>query len=75
MPNTLENKLEQDLEKAFETCIHCGICLSSCPTYVQTGDESQSPRGRIHLSQAVHDGRLPFADLVPALETCLGCMA
>ncbi|MFN7310189.1 MAG: (Fe-S)-binding protein [Vampirovibrionales bacterium] len=75
MPNTLENKLEQDLEKAFETCIHCGMCLSACPTYVQTGDESQSPRGRIHLSQAVHDGRLPFADLVPALETCLGCMA
>ncbi len=75
MSNTLENTLEQDLEKAFETCIHCGICLSSCPTYVHTGDESQSPRGRIHLSQAVHDGRLPFADLVPALETCLGCMA
>jgi glycolate oxidase iron-sulfur subunit len=75
MSNILESKLEQDLEKAFETCIHCGMCLSACPTYVQTGDESQSPRGRIHLSQAVHDGRLPFADLVPALETCLGCMA
>jgi glycolate oxidase iron-sulfur subunit len=75
MSNTLENTREQDLKKAFETCIHCGICLSACPTYVHTGDESQSPRGRIHLSQAVHNGRLPFADLVPALETCLGCMA
>ena len=71
----MPNMLEKDLEKAFETCIHCGMCLSACPTYVHTGDESQSPRGRIHLSQAVHDGRLPFADLVPALETCLGCMA
>ncbi len=63
------------LEKAFEACIHCGMCLSACPTYVHTGDESQSPRGRIHLSQAVHEGRLPLADLAPALESCLGCLA
>jgi glycolate oxidase iron-sulfur subunit len=63
------------LEKAFDACIHCGMCLSACPTYVHTGDESQSPRGRIHLSQAVHEGRLPLADLAPALESCLGCLA
>jgi glycolate oxidase iron-sulfur subunit len=63
------------IEDTFKSCIHCGICLSACPTYVSTGDESQSPRGRIHLSQAVHEGRLPFLDLVPAMETCLGCLA
>ncbi len=74
MPNTPKPPITP-LEKAFEACIHCGMCLSACPTYVHTGDESQSPRGRIHLSQAVHDGRLLLADLVPALESCLGCLA
>ena len=79
MPKSLDEQINASpktaLETAFETCIHCGMCLSACPTYVHTGDESQSPRGRIHLSQAVHEGRLPFAELVPSLESCLGCLA
>ena len=63
------------LQTAFDACIHCGMCLGACPTYVATGDESQSPRGRIHLSQAVQEGRLCLEDLAPSLESCLGCMA
>lgn len=63
------------LETAFDACIHCGMCLSACPTYLATGDESQSPRGRIHLSQALQEGRLSLEDLAPSLESCLGCMA
>jgi glycolate oxidase iron-sulfur subunit len=57
-------------------CVHCGLCLSSCPTYVETGNENDSPRGRIYLWRAVTDGR---AELGPEvrhhLDLCLECRA
>ena len=39
-------------------CIHCGFCLPSCPTYVATGSELESPRGRLHLISGIRDGRI-----------------
>ena len=57
-------------------CIHCGLCLSSCPTYLETGDENQSPRGRIYLMRALQEERLPLeAGSIRALDLCLGCRA
>ena len=46
-----------DVEPA-RGCIHCGVCLESCPTYLLTGLETESPRGRIHLMQQVAAGRV-----------------
>ncbi len=55
-------------------CVHCGLCLSSCPTYVETANENDSPRGRIYLWRAVIDGRAELTDAVRHhLDLCLEC--
>ncbi|MCA9035600.1 MAG: 4Fe-4S dicluster domain-containing protein [Planctomycetaceae bacterium] len=58
----------------FLDCVHCGLCTSACPTYVETGDENNSPRGRIYLMRSVVDGRLPLTEKVQHhLDLCLDC--
>ena len=59
----------------LSTCVHCGFCLPACPTYLATGDESDSPRGRILLMRALARGELSPQDsgLNDHLDACLGC--
>jgi glycolate oxidase iron-sulfur subunit len=60
----------------FQECVHCGLCTASCPTYVETSNENDSPRGRIYLMRAVTDGRLAMgSDVRRHLELCLDCRA
>src|SRR5258707_1961640 len=57
-------------------CVHCGLCPSACPTYVELGDENDSPRGRIYLMRAVTDGRIDLDESVQKhLDLCLDCRA
>ncbi len=57
-------------------CIHCGLCLSSCPTYLETGNENDSPRGRIYQMRALQSGALPMnKETVKHIDLCLGCRA
>lgn len=64
-------------EAKITACVHCGLCLEACPTYVLTGDENDSPRGRIYLMRAVEEGRLQLDSLSfrTHMSRCLGCRA
>ncbi len=63
---------EEDLAK----CVHCGLCLNACPTYRATGLETESPRGRIYLMRALHDGRIDLDDSFHThMDLCLVCRA
>ena len=57
-------------------CVHCGLCLNVCPTYLETGLETESPRGRIALMKAVREERVGLTDnVVSHMELCLQCRA
>lgn len=64
-------------EEKLLACIHCGLCLEACPTYVVTGDENDGPRGRLYLMRAVGEGRLSGDSTAfeRHIDRCLGCRA
>ena len=82
-----ETKLPLNNERGFEgndlprdedlyRCVHCGLCLSACPTYVELNLETESPRGRIALMKAVKEGRLGISNRVAShWDLCLQCRA
>jgi len=74
--STLANILSAEEEKIL-ACVHCGLCLEACPTYVATGDENDGPRGRIYLMRAVEEGRLAVSStsFETHIDRCLGCRA
>lgn len=61
------------LDELASRCIRCGFCIESCPTFLITGDESQSPRGRIKLAQKAHNKNQWDYATINAIDTCVGC--
>jgi glycolate oxidase iron-sulfur subunit len=72
-----EPSLLQRLDySVLQQCMHCGMCLPTCPTYAESQRERHSPRGRIALMRAVADGELPLnATFAEEMSYCLGCLA
>ncbi|TMB98270.1 MAG: 4Fe-4S dicluster domain-containing protein [Chloroflexi bacterium] len=61
-------------EADLSRCVHCGLCLQHCPTYLETGLETESPRGRLHLIRALSEGRIDLAgNTMGHLDMCLQC--
>jgi glycolate oxidase iron-sulfur subunit len=69
-PNTAE------ADRILRSCVHCGFCTATCPTYVLLGDELDSPRGRIYLiKEMLEQGAPATADVVKHIDRCLSCLA
>jgi glycolate oxidase iron-sulfur subunit len=65
----------KEAEHALRTCVHCGFCLPTCPTYLVLGDERDAPRGRIALMQNMLESEAPpSAETVKHLDQCLSCL-
>jgi glycolate oxidase iron-sulfur subunit len=66
----------EESEKILRKCVHCGFCLATCPTYVELGNELDSPRGRIYLiKDMLENGRPADRETVTHIDRCLSCLA
>ena len=66
----------RESEKILRTCVHCGFCTATCPTYLLLGDELDSPRGRIYLIKDMLEGGKPAtAEVVKHVDRCLSCLS
>jgi glycolate oxidase iron-sulfur subunit len=81
LPNLITESQGFDLQhppdpKLISACVHCGFCLSTCPSYRVIGKETDSPRGRIYLMAAINNGEIPLSPAtVEHFDSCLGCLA
>jgi len=63
-------------EKILHTCVHCGFCNATCPTYLLLGDELDGPRGRIYLIKEMLEEEKPASDeVVTHIDRCLSCLS
>ena len=68
--NTAEG---QQADAVLRSCVHCGFCNATCPTYKLTGNELDGPRGRIYLMKQVFEGQAPTRTTQQHLDRCIGC--
>ena len=72
----LADPATRESEKILRTCVHCGFCTATCPTYLLLGDELDSPRGRIYLIKDMLEGGKPAtAEVVKHVDRCLSCLS
>jgi glycolate oxidase iron-sulfur subunit len=64
-----------EADKILRSCVHCGFCTATCPTYLVLGDERDSPRGRIYLIKSMLEGEMQPKQVKPHLDRCLSCYA
>lgn len=75
-PTTVFHEPDAPPSALIDTCVHCGFCLPTCPTYLLWGEEMDSPRGRVYLMKAGVEGRAELnSSFVQHFDRCLGCVA
>jgi glycolate oxidase iron-sulfur subunit len=75
-PDQLQSPRNQVANKELRACVHCGFCTATCPTYVELGDELDSPRGRIYLiKDMLENDRPATAETVKHIDRCLSCLS
>jgi len=75
-PEQLEDPRIERANEILRSCVHCGMCTATCPTYQVLGDELDSPRGRIYLiKDMLESGRPADARTVTHIDRCLSCLA
>jgi glycolate oxidase iron-sulfur subunit len=75
-PTLLADPHMQASEKVIRSCVHCGFCTATCPTYLLLGDELDSPRGRIYLIKDMLENNRPApVEVVKHVDRCLSCLA
>src|SRR6185436_19176995 len=65
--------VDKPQQRYLDRCVHCGLCLNSCPTYRVLGIEMDSPRGRIYQMAQVHNGAPISESYLEHIELCLAC--
>lgn len=70
---TLETREGKEANDILRSCVHCGFCTATCPTYQLLGDELDSPRGRIYLIKELLEGKKPTEATQLHLDRCLTC--
>ncbi len=73
LPDLLKTAHGQRIDEILRKCVHCGFCLATCPTYQLTGDELDSPRGRIYQIKQVFEGKAADKNTQLHLDRCLTC--
>src|ERR687898_1382962 len=75
-PDQLKDPAMASSEQILRTCVHCGFCTATCPTYLLLGDELDSPRGRIYLiKDMLEGGKAATPEVVKHIDRCLSCLA
>jgi glycolate oxidase iron-sulfur subunit len=75
-PERLADPHMRASEKILRSCVHCGFCTATCPTYLLLGDELDSPRGRIYLIKDMLENKRPAsAEVVTHIDRCLSCLS
>jgi glycolate oxidase iron-sulfur subunit len=75
IPRELGTNRQSSISDLTSHCIRCGFCLEACPTYVLTGQETESPRGRIYLVRSADEGKIYWEDARKHIQRCVGCRA
>ncbi len=75
-PEQLRDPATAESNKILRTCVHCGFCTATCPTFLELGDELDSPRGRIYLiKDMLESGRPATEEVARHIDRCLSCLS